>query len=149
MQKIILSITLLLGILLIACDNNNTSNPSNDTTNTLSNTTKAKEIDSNLTPHTKEQNINLASPQMAQKSGEELYKKCIACHGAKGEKVAPGSIDGVLIGDLSKENLAESLKGYRARTLNKSGKSAIMYLQANNLSDEDIVILSEYIASFK
>lgn len=81
-------------------------------------------------------------------SAESLYKKCIACHGAKGEKIAPGSVGGVLIGNLSKDSIIESLKGYRAKTLSKGGTYAVMYLQANNLSDEDIEILGEYIDSF-
>lgn len=93
-----------------------------------------------------------STTQIAESSAEtpqDLYKKCIACHGARGDKVAPGSVGSVLIADLSKASLVDSLKGYRAKTLSKGGTAAIMYLQANNLSDEDIEILGEYIASFK
>ncbi|MDE6886666.1 MAG: hypothetical protein K2P17_06485 [Helicobacteraceae bacterium] len=91
---------------------------------------------------------NAANANTNTKSAESLYKKCIACHGAKGEKTAPGSVGGVLIGNLSKDSIIESLKGYRAKTLSKGGTYAVMYLQANNLSDEDIEILGEYIDSF-
>lgn len=83
------------------------------------------------------------------KTPQDLYKKCIACHGEKGDKVAPGSAGNITIADLSKETLISDLKGYRAKTLNKGGTAAIMYLQANGLSDEDIEILGEYISNFK
>lgn len=83
------------------------------------------------------------------KNPKDLYKKCIACHGARGDKVAPGSAGNITIADLSKSILIEDMKGYRAKTLNKGGTAAIMYLQANGLSDEDIEILGEYISTFK
>lgn len=83
------------------------------------------------------------------KNPKDLYKKCIACHGARGDKVAPGSAGNITIADLSKSILIEDMKGYRAKTLNKGGTAAIMYLQANGLSDEDIEILGEYISNFK
>lgn len=84
-----------------------------------------------------------------QKSPQDLYKKCIACHGANGDKVAPGSAGNVVIADLDKKTLIADLKGYRAKTLSKGGTAAIMYLQANGLSDGDIEILGEYISGFK
>ncbi|MGX3012252.1 c-type cytochrome [Helicobacter sp. 23-1044] len=84
-----------------------------------------------------------------QKSAVDLYKKCIACHGARGDKVAPGSAGSILIADLSKQILIDDMKGYRAKTLSRGGTSAIMYLQANGLSDDDIEILAEYISNFK
>ena len=83
------------------------------------------------------------------KNPKDLYKKCIACHGTRGDKVAPGSAGNITIADLSKSILIEDMKGYRAKTLNKGGTAAIMYLQANGLSDEDIEILGEYISNFK
>ena len=96
------------------------------------------------------QNANLAKvAESSAKTPQDLYKKCIACHGEKGDKVAPGSAGSVLIADLSKETLIADLKGYRAKTLSKGGTAAIMYLQANGLSDADIEALGEYITSFK
>lgn len=82
------------------------------------------------------------------KSPQELYSKCIACHGLKGDKVAPGSMGNVLIARLSKDSISDSLKKYRERNLSKGGNYAIMYLLANELSDEDIDLLSEYISNF-
>ena len=95
------------------------------------------------------QNANLAKTAESNPNPANLYKKCIACHGEKGDKVAPGSVGSVLIADLSKETLIADLKGYRAKTLSKGGTAAIMYLQVNGFSDADIEVLGEYIASFK
>lgn len=95
------------------------------------------------------QNTNLAKTAESSPNPANLYKKCIACHGEKGDKVAPGSVGSVLIADLSKETLIADLKGYRAKTLSKGGTAAIMYLQVNGFSDADIEALGEHIASFK
>ena len=88
-------------------------------------------------------------PANLAKNPQDLYKKCIACHGARGDKVAPGSAGSILIADLSKQILIDDMKGYRAKTLSRGGTSAIMYLQANGLSDDDIEILAVYISNFK
>ncbi|WP_291027261.1 c-type cytochrome [Helicobacter sp.] len=77
-----------------------------------------------------------------------LYAKCAACHGKDGRSVAPGSVGNVLIASLNKAQVVEALKGFRARTLSKGGNSVIMYMQAKNLSDEDIEALAEYINAF-
>ena len=97
---------------------------------------------------------SVASTPVAAHTGEKqvdakaLYAKCAVCHGAKGEKVAPGIEGNVLISKLSKESIISDLKGYRAKTLKKGKSSAIMYLQSANLSDADIESLGEYISSF-
>ena len=88
-------------------------------------------------------------PAIQPKNPKDLYKKCIACHGARGDKVAPGSAGSILIADLSKQILIDDMNGYRAKTLSRGGTSAIMYLQANGLSDDDIEILADYISNFK
>ena len=79
----------------------------------------------------------------------KLYSKCISCHGKKGTMVALGSVNSVLIANLSKESIVKSLHGYRDRTLVKGPRAAIMYLQAMNLSDEDIDLLASYISNFR
>lgn len=83
------------------------------------------------------------------KTPQDLYKKCIACHGEKGDKIPPGSATNIVIADLDKKTLISDLKGYRAKTLSKGGTAAIMYLQANGLSDEDIETLGNYITTLK
>ena len=121
-------------------DSNATIAPSSDT------------IKSTTPPQNTAQNTTDSSPKPSpapkQASAQTLYAKCAVCHGAKGDKVAPGSAGNVLISKLSKETIINDLKGYRAKTLKKGNSSAIMYLQAANLSDTDIESLGEYIASF-
>ena len=110
--------------------NNNTSVDANNNTNSVASAPVAA--------HTSEKQVD----------AKALYAKCAVCHGAKGEKVAPGSEGNVLISKLSKESIISDLKGYRAKTLKKGKSSAIMYLQSANLSDADIESLGEYISSF-
>ena len=51
--------------------------------------------------------------------GAALYKKCAACHGAKGEKAALGK--SAVIGGMDTAALVADLKGYKAGTTNKKG----------------------------
>ncbi|TLD95733.1 c-type cytochrome [Helicobacter jaachi] len=74
------------------------------------------------------------------------YKKCIACHGADGKKVAPGSKGNAKIAGMSKDELLKQLKGYKAKTADNGGAKAIMYGQMANVSDADIELLADYIA---
>ena len=120
-------------------ESNATDSPTNDST---------KSTDSSQTTAIQAKD----SPQttaIQAKNPKDLYKKCIACHGARGDKVAPGSAGNITIADLSKSALIADMKGYRAKTLSKGGTAAVMYLQANGLSDDDIEILGEYISNFK
>lgn len=79
---------------------------------------------------------------------ETLYVRCASCHGKDGKSVAPGSVGNVLIASLNKEQVIESLKGFRSQTLSKGGNSVIMYMQTKNLSDADIEALAAYIDAF-
>ncbi len=79
---------------------------------------------------------------------ETLYARCASCHGKDGKSVAPGSVGNVLIASLNKEQVIESLKGFRSQTLSKGGNSVIMYMQTKNLSDADIEALGVYIDAF-
>lgn len=83
-----------------------------------------------------------------QADAQVLYKKCVACHGKDGKTVAPGSVGNVLIASLNKDQVIETLKGFRAQTLSKGGNSVIMYMQTKNLTDEDIEALADYIDAF-
>lgn len=73
---------------------------------------------------------------------EDLYKKCIACHGAQGEKVALGKSK--IIKDMSKEDFIASMKGYQDGTYGGPMKT-VMLGQVKNLSDADIQKLADYI----
>lgn len=141
----------LIGFCFIACGDSNeesakTTNAdsnTNQTTNLDSNATTQSTIDSNATAESSaESNVITKTPQ-------DLYKKCVACHGSKGDKVAPGSIGDVHIASLDKSEIINALKGYRAKNFSKGGSFAIMYLQAQDLSDNDINTLADYISSFK
>lgn len=154
-------ILLAVAVVFIACNDTQSSTkeaPQSQsiTTNADSNKTAIdsnKVAESNIaaesTTNTKNTAQTLSSDSTKAKTPQELYKKCIACHGAKGDKIPPGSATNIVIADLSKKNLSDDLKGYRAKTLSKGGTAAIMYLQANGLSDEDIETLSQYITTFK
>ncbi len=72
--------------------------------------------------------------------GAALYKKCAACHGAKGEKHALGKsvpIHGV--------DTLQMLKDYKAGTRNAHGMGALMKGQVASYSDADLEAVAEYI----
>jgi len=79
-------------------------------------------------------------------SGEQLYKRCIRCHGFQADKSALGWSDA--IGGWNVEKLEGALKGYRSGSYGGRMKG-VMEEQAAALGDEDIRALSEYISSLK
>lgn len=81
--------------------------------------------------------------------GATLYKTCIACHGAGGDKVPPGSKATFTINSLDKNKLIEDIKGYKAGTLNQYGLGAQMKPFLAKLTDADITALAEYITTLK
>lgn len=139
----------LIGFCFTACGNSNedtakTTNSAsnvNQTTNEDSNATAQNTLNSNATAMASESSTTSKTPQ-------DLYKKCTACHGDRGDKVAPGSVGNVHIANLDKSEIIKALKGYRAKNFSKGGTFAIMYLQAQDLSDDDINTLADYISSF-
>ncbi|MCI5969383.1 c-type cytochrome [Helicobacter sp.] len=92
--------------------------------------------------------LMLASGCLMASNGEEIYRKCVACHGAKGDKVAPGSKGNVKLAGLEKSYLIEQLKGYAAGTADNGGAKAIMYanMKAFKLTDADIEAVADYIS---
>ncbi len=79
--------------------------------------------------------------------GAALYKKCAACHGAKGEKAALGK--SAVIGGVDAATIAADLKGYKAGTTNKKGMGALMKGQVASYSDADIEAVAAYVAGLK
>lgn len=71
------------------------------------------------------------------------YNACIGCHGIKGEKntMAPASKPNT----MKKADIVAALKGYKAGTVNKYGKGAIMRGFASRLSDAQMTEIAEYI----
>ncbi len=131
------------GICFVACDDNKSSE-ANTQSNIIATT---QSLESNIETNVEESTYDVSSEINTNVQG--LYKKCIACHGAKGNKIAPGSVDNVLISNLSKDEIIKNLLGYRARTLSKGGTAAVMYLLTKDLSNSDIEVLGEYISSFQ
>ncbi|MDD2383841.1 MAG: c-type cytochrome [Sulfurospirillaceae bacterium] len=72
-----------------------------------------------------------------------LYTKCIACHGAAGEKSALNK--SMIIKDLSKDAFIASMKGYKAGTYGKEMK-AMMKAQVATLTDAQIEEIANFIA---
>ena len=70
-----------------------------------------------------------------------LYTKCVACHGAAGEKAALNK--SLIIKDMSKADFVSAMKGYKDGSYGKDQK-ALMKAQVTALSDAQI----EEIASF-
>jgi cytochrome c553 len=71
------------------------------------------------------------------------YNACIGCHGINGEKntMAPASKPNT----MTKAEIVTALKGYKAGTLNKYGKGAMMRGFASRLSDAQMQEIANYI----
>lgn len=63
------------------------------------------------------------------------YAKCVACHGANGEKVALGKSK--IMKDMTKKEIEDSLVGYKNGTYGGPMKG-LMVGQVNTLSLDDI-----------
>ena len=68
------------------------------------------------------------------------YDKCVACHGANGEKVAMGKSK--VLSDMTKAEIVSSLKGYQDGTYGGPMKG-LMKGQVAGLSDADINAIAE------
>ena len=77
--------------------------------------------------------------------GEVLYKKCIACHGTDGSKIALKV--GVPIKGQSEEELFTKMKGYQDGTYG-GGKKTLMARNVAKLNDDELKALAAYIATF-
>ncbi len=78
--------------------------------------------------------------------GETLYKKCVGCHGAIGEKVALGKSK--IINQMTEEELNTALNGYKEGTYGGAMKG-IMKSQVAKYSTEDIATVSKFLAEKK
>ncbi len=63
------------------------------------------------------------------------YSKCVACHGANGEKVALGKSK--VIKDMTKQEIIDALVGYKNGTYGGAMKG-LMVAQSKPLSQADI-----------
>ncbi len=71
----------------------------------------------------------------------DVYKRCVACHGAKGELPALGR--NIIISKLSKDEFIKSLKEYKNGNKNISGLGGIMQAQAYTLNEKDFEKLAQ------
>ena len=73
--------------------------------------------------------------------GATIYKKCIACHGAKAEKVFNNKVPALT--SLDAAAIEEAIKGYKTGA-NKFGLGAMMKPIATPMSDDDIKAVVRY-----
>ena len=85
----------------------------------------------------------LQNAETAAADGASLYKKCVSCHGAKGEKVALGKSK--VIAEMDVTQLQVAIKGYQNGSYGGSMK-ALMQGQVKTLSDDQISQLAKYIS---
>jgi cytochrome c len=86
----------------------------------------------------------IPSGEAAAADGKDLYAKCAGCHGADGTKAAMGAskpLKGMPAADVTK-----ALAGYKAKTYGGE-KKAMMEGVAKNLSDEDVKVLADFVAT--
>ncbi|XOB61178.1 c-type cytochrome [Campylobacterota bacterium DY0563] len=70
------------------------------------------------------------------------YTKCVACHGANGEKVALGKSK--IIKDMTKAEIVSALNGYKDGSYGGAMKG-LMKGQVTSLSDADIQAIADQI----
>lgn len=87
--------------------------------------------------------LGLGSVSVMADEGADLYKKCVACHGAAGEKSALGKSK--IIKDMGAAGIITALKGYKDGSYGGPMK-AVMKGQVATLSDAQITSIATYIA---
>jgi len=91
--------------------------------------------------------VLLAGSTLLMADGAATFAKCVACHGANGEKAALGK-SAIITGQDSKKTI-EQLNGYKAGTLNQHGMGALMKGQVASMDDAAIKSVAAYIATMK
>lgn len=72
----------------------------------------------------------------------DVYKRCAACHGLKGEVQALGR--SVPLSMISREEFINSLKLYKDGKKNVSGLGGIMQAQVYTLNEKDFETLADF-----
>ncbi|MSN96471.1 c-type cytochrome [Campylobacter sp. FMV-PI01] len=91
--------------------------------------------------------MGLVSSSVFATDGATIYKKCVACHGAKAEKVYLNKIPA--LNTLEPDFMIESMKKYKSGEKNEFKMGAIMKGQMATLSEEDMKAVAEYIQTLK
>lgn len=79
--------------------------------------------------------------------GAVVFKKCVACHGAKAEKSYLNKIP--VLTTLDPNGMVENMKKYKAGELNLFKMGAVMKGQMASLSEEDMQNVVAYIMTLK
>lgn len=90
-------------------------------------------------------NLKIETYNAQSQNPQELYQKCISCHGVNGNKSALGVTEA--ISKLDEKTIKDRLKGYKNDTYGGVMKN-LMKPQVSNLSEKQIEILAKYIDSF-
>jgi len=81
------------------------------------------------------------------RTSSDIYKKCITCHGEKGEIKA---LDvSKKISTMNSKEIEEALKGYKMGVRNVYNFGGLMKGQVQSLSDDEIKKLADYISKLK
>ena len=80
---------------------------------------------------------------LAASDGAALYKKCVSCHGAGGEKHALNKSK--IINEMSQDEIVTALTGYKDGSYGSSMK-ALMKGQVASYDDAQIKAVAEFIA---
>ncbi len=81
------------------------------------------------------------------RTSSDIYKKCMKCHGAKGEIEALGVSK--KISSMKENEIEKALKGYKMGVRNVYNFGGLMKGQVLSLSDDEIKKLAEYISKLK
>lgn len=88
------------------------------------------------------------SSGFAIKDGKTLYKKCRGCHGVDGKHIPFERTNGVLAG-RDKVELELIIRAINEGNYKDGKLNAIMKKVITQFSNEEIVVISEYISKFK
>ncbi len=102
---------------------------------------KAQEIDK-VVPQKK--TVEEANTTVAVVDGAVVFQKCSTCHGVDGQKSAFQKSE--IIAGQSVENLITYITEYKAGTRDVSGMGKLMTGQVSSLSNDDIQAVAEYIS---
>ena len=81
------------------------------------------------------------------RTSSDIYKKCINCHGQKGDIKA---LDvSKKISTMSSKEIEEALKGYKMGIRNVYNFGGLMKGQVQSLSDDEIKKLADFISKLK
>ena len=108
---------------------------------------EVQKVQKEVTAHAEAAKAESQKAAQAVKTGgidaKALYTKCAGCHGMKGEKHALGKSN--ILQGQSADAIAEKIRGYQNGSYGGAMKG-LMSGQVKNLSEEQIVALSDYIS---